>query len=236
MNDLLEAERQLRGILALPVEDGTRIVPVDEPTLAPYHPDWASSVNEALALRPELVLARNEVKVAQMNLISQKNLLMPDLRFVSQYGYTGIGSRLDGPLFNGNGTPGNAFHSLGEGSFINWTLGLQSTIPLGFRDANAAVRAARLNLAANYQILKEQERKTMQYLTYAYRGLYYGYEQIKIQRAQREAAAVQLDARFKLYVAGSKESTLDILSKRSASGRTPSRRVRRHRVLQLRAG
>lgn len=211
MSDLLEAERQLRGILALPVEDGHRIVPVDEPTLSPYHPDWHTAVNEALALRPELVLARNEVKVAQMNLISQKNLLMPDLRFVSQYGWTGIGSRLDGPLINGNGTPGNAFHSLAEGDFINWNVGLQSTIPLGFRDANAAVRAARLNLAASYQVLKEQERKAMQYLTYTYRGLYYGYEQIKIQRAQREAAAVQLDARFKLYVAGSKESTLDIL-------------------------
>lgn len=211
MADLLEAERQLRGILALPMEDGTRIVPVDEPTLAPYHPDWHGAVNEALALRPELILARNEVKVAQMNLINQKNLLMPDLRFVSQYGYTGIGTRLDGPRFGGTGVPGNAFASMSSGDFINWNIGLQSTIPLGFRDANAAVRAARLNLAASYQILKDQERKAMQYLTYAYRQLYYSYEQIKIQRAQREAAAVQLEARFKLYIAGSKESTLDIL-------------------------
>jgi outer membrane protein TolC len=211
LSDLLESERQLRGILALPVEDGHRIVPVDEPTLAPYHPDWHTAVNEALALRPELILARNEVKVAQMNLILQKNSLLPDLRFVSQYGWTGIGRTMDGPLFNGNGAPNNSLRSLATGDFTNWTLGLQTTIPLGFRDANAAVRSARLNLAANYQILKEQERKAMQYLTYTYRGIFTAYEQIKILRAQREAAAVQLDARFKLYVAGAKESTLDIL-------------------------
>jgi outer membrane protein TolC len=211
LGDVLEKERQLRGFMALPMEDGHRLVPVDTPTLAPYHPDWHTAVNESLALRPELILARNEVKVAQMNLISQKNLLLPDLRFVSQYGYTGIGNRMDGPLFDGNGNPGNAFRSMATGDFVNWNLGLQTTIPLGFRDANAAVRSARLNLAASYQVLKDQERKAIQYLTFQYRKLFENYEQVKIQRAQREAAAVQLEARFKLYVAGSKESTLDIL-------------------------
>jgi outer membrane protein TolC len=212
LGDCLEKERQLRGFLALPVEDGFRLVPADAPILAPYSPDWQSAVNEALALRPELILARNEVKFRQLDLINQKNLLMPDLRFVSQYGWTGIGSRLDGPSPTTSVTDsGNAFRSLASFDFPNWTLGLQTTIPLGFRDANAAVRAARLNLAQSHQVLVDQERKAVQYLTFQYRQLFQAYEQIRIQRAQREAAAVQLEARFKLYIAGSKDSTLDIL-------------------------
>src|SRR5207249_4602158 len=53
---VLEDERLLRGMLGLPVEDGRRLVPVDEPTLTLYKPDWETSLNEALALRPELIL------------------------------------------------------------------------------------------------------------------------------------------------------------------------------------
>lgn len=203
--DVLEKERQMRGFMNLPVEDGTRLVPVDTPVLAPFQPDWHTAVNEALANRPELVLARNDLKFRQMDLINQKNLLLPDLRFVSSYGLTGIGSRLDG----GPNNPNNAFASLASNQFNNWSLGLQMQMPLGFRDAHAAVRAARLSLAQSYLVLQDQENKASRYLAAQYRKLFESYEQIKAQRAQREAAAVQLQARFKEFLAG--RGTLDIL-------------------------
>ena len=41
-------ERQLRFTIGLPPEDGCRLVPNDEPTLAPYTPDWCTALNEAL--------------------------------------------------------------------------------------------------------------------------------------------------------------------------------------------
>src|SRR5437763_1083274 len=40
LGTVLENERRLRALLGLPGEDGTRLVPADEPTLAPYQPDW----------------------------------------------------------------------------------------------------------------------------------------------------------------------------------------------------
>ena len=55
---VLEAERNLRGLMGLPVEDGKRLVPITPPTLAPYQPDWEFCLQDALKLRPELVLAR----------------------------------------------------------------------------------------------------------------------------------------------------------------------------------
>ena len=57
---VLDNERQLRRLMNLAAEDGTRLVPADAPTLAPYQPDWTAALNEALTLRPELVIARNE--------------------------------------------------------------------------------------------------------------------------------------------------------------------------------
>ncbi len=205
LGDVLEKERQLRGFMGLPIEDGTRLVPSDEPKLAPYMPDWHTAVNEALALRPELVIARNDLKFRQLDLITQKNQLMPDLRFTSTYGWNGLGSRLDG----GPNNPNNAFASLSSGNFVNWTAGVQMNMPIGFRDANAAVRSARLALAQAYAVLQDQENKATRYLAFQYRKLFTDYELIRANRAQRLAAAEQLEARFREFLAG--RGTLDIL-------------------------
>jgi outer membrane protein TolC len=200
---LLEAERTLRGFLGLPMSDGCRLVPSDTPTLAPYHPDWCTALNEALALRPELIEAREELKTRQLDLINEKNLLLPDLRFTSTYGITGIGDRLDGP------SPDNALANLASDHFTNWSMGLQLTVPIGFRDAHAGVRVARLNLARSYIILRDQEYRATRFLTQTYRLLFERYSVIEARRAQREAFADQLRARFEEFLAG--RGTLDIL-------------------------
>ena len=79
LETVLESEQGLRNILGLPIADGNRIVPIDTPTLAPYQPDWESSMQEALVQRPELILARDDLKFRQLDLIDQRNLLLPDL-------------------------------------------------------------------------------------------------------------------------------------------------------------
>jgi outer membrane protein TolC len=198
---VLEAERNLRGLIGLPAEDGTRLVPVDTPNLAPYQPDWATAMHEALTLRPELIVARQELRFRQLDIINQKNLLLPDVRFTSSYDVNGIGSRLDGPE--------GALSSLASNTFNNWALGIRADIPLGFRDAHSAVRVARLNLLRTYYALQDQEAKTLRFLALQYRNLFEFQEQIKAQRAQRQAAAQQLEARFKEFLAG--RGTLDIL-------------------------
>lgn len=203
MGQVLENERQLRGLLGLPGADGTRLVPTDEPTLTPYKPDWDAALHESLTLRPELLLARQDLKFRQLDVISQKNLLLPDLRFTSNYDVNGIGTRLDGV------GPGNALRSLASNQFHNWGLGLRLDMPIGFRDAHAALRVARLNLARSYSSLTDQELKAQRYLQQQYERLFQYYEQIRAQRAQREAAASQLKARFAEFVAG--KGTLDIL-------------------------
>jgi outer membrane protein TolC len=202
--EVQEKERQLRGFMGLPVEDGYRLVPADPPALAPYRPDWSSAVNEAMALRPELVLARQEVKVRQLEVINQKNLLLPDLRFTSTYGISGIGTQLDG-----GSDPNNAFHSLATDRFTDWSLGLRLDVPIGFRDAHAGVRAARLLLAQSYNLLQDQELKAQRYLALQYRRLAETNVRIEAARSQREAAAQQLTLRFQEFAVG--RGTLEFL-------------------------
>src|SRR5215207_5645743 len=174
---VLDAERQIRGLMGLPLEDGSRLVPSDTPTLSPFRPDWASAENEALALRPELVLARQDVKFRQLDLLVQKNSLRPDLRFIATYDINGLGTRLDGSptRFAGFGTdaagntigltsPGNALASLTDNNFNSWQMGFRLNVPIGFRDAHAAVRSARLNLYRSYYQLKDTEDKARRFL------------------------------------------------------------------------
>src|SRR5205814_722451 len=119
---VLQAERQLRGLLNLRSHDGFRIVPIDEPNLAPYTPDFYEAANDAVAFRPELALARQELKVQQFILLLQRNLRRPDLRFFSNYNVAGIRTRLDGPEFAdaGGSIPGNAFRNFANNNFNSW--------------------------------------------------------------------------------------------------------------------
>jgi outer membrane protein TolC len=212
LGDVLERERQLRGLLGMPMEDGYRIVPSDAPTLTPFQPDWYLALDETMSLRPELVLARQELKVRQLDLIAQKNLLRPDLRFLSTYDINGLGTQLDGasplnvPMSN---FKGNALGNFTSNKYNSWSLGLNLEIPLGYREAHAAVRIARLNLARSYEVLKDQEEKAQRLLGLYYRRVIEYYDQILIQRAQREAATVQLETRFQQFEAG--QGTLDLL-------------------------
>lgn len=203
LGQVLEQERQLRGLLGQPTEDGFRLVPSDEPTLAPFQPDWHVALSEAINFLPGLNLAREEVKVRHLELLREQNRLLPDLRFISAYDINAIGSQLTGQGAN------NAFRNLASNHFNNWTLGLRMDVPLGFRNAHAAVRATRLQLLRAYSVLHDQELKAERQLTRPYRQLFEFHEQIKAQRAVREAAAQQLEARFEEFLAG--RGTLDIL-------------------------
>src|SRR5438034_11805434 len=107
------------------LEDVSRLVPIDTPTLTPYEPDWTTALHEMLALRPGLGQARQDLKFRQLDLINQKNLLLPDLRFTSSIAPNGLGNTLSGssssllPTNPLNPTPvsspANAFHSLATG-------------------------------------------------------------------------------------------------------------------------
>ena len=188
---VLESERQLRGLMGLRSDDGTRLVPIDEPTLAQYTPDFNEAANEAIALRPELLIARADLKFRQLDILLQKNLRRPDLRTFTQYDVAGLGTRLGGNTQNFNPTtgaftPGNAFGSLADNRFNSWTLGFRFDMPLGFRDANALVRQAQLNLTKSYVQLRDVELKTVEFLISQYRRLIQTHVAITYARAERE--------------------------------------------------
>ena len=199
--NLLESERRLRGLLGMKSSDGTRIVPIDEPAQAQYSPNFNSMWQEAYFRVPELTIARQEVKARQLDLILQRNQRRPDLRFISSYDIAGLGARLDGDSSQ------NAFRSFAANNFNSWQLGVRLDMPLGFRDANALVQQATLNLSRSLIIQEDSERKALEVLGLQYRQVFqthnlyrifsirraYNKEAVEEQKVFREVGDVNQD-------------------------------------------
>jgi outer membrane protein TolC len=203
---VIDLERTLRVLLGMPVEDGCRLVPIDAPTLAPHTPDWACALRDALTLRPELVLAREDVKAKQFALKAQQNFLRPDLRFQANYELVGLGSRLDGnnQIVNAGGdvTTDNSLRSLASGRNANWTAGLSLYVPVGFRLEHSAVRQARLELAQSYHLLKDQENKAQVALARQYSGLVEAAKLVESRRLYRQQLSQVLELLYQKFAAG----------------------------------
>ncbi len=210
--NVIERERNLRGLMGLPIEDGTRLVPVTPPILAQYVPNYDAAIKDALLNRPELAIARENLRVAQYQLIREKNSIKPDLRFAANYSPEGIGTRLDG---NGSfkdsigvDRPTNAFRSLVSDHFNDWSMGLILNVPIGWRAEFANIRAARLNLAQSYYFLKDQEERAKRFVTQQYQDVARWYDLIEMRRAERKAYGAAVEARYIEFAVG--KTALDV--------------------------
>ncbi len=209
LSNVLEKERALRVLCGLPVEDGERLIPVDTPTVQEFKPDWESALKDTMMLRPELVIAREDVKRRQLELIREKNSLLPDVRMEAAYNIHGFGTRLDGDGAFSDGSTDNAFRDLAGTHFADYNIGITAAVPLGYRAQHASIRASNLRLAQAYIVLRDQERKAQNNLVVAYRLLISDYETIQRRRQGREWAALQVEARFKEFKAG--RTTVDFV-------------------------
>jgi len=188
---VLSADRALRGILGMRSDDGTVLIPDDQPSLTKMPVDFASSISEAMQYRPELLTARYEVKAQQLNLLNQRNLRMPEVRAYGSYDIAGLGSGLAGNGFT-NGQPSNALTSLGNNNFNSYQIGLRADIPIGFRDASALVRQSQLSLWKSFEQLRDSERKAYEFMVESMRNLEQSWATVEVNRNRRIALEDQL--------------------------------------------
>lgn len=188
---VLEAERRLRYVIGLPAQDTERLVPADEPTIAPLEPNWEASVADARRLRPEFQQINLELRAAELNIAKARNLLQPDLRFLSKYDVNGLDNNL-----------GSSIGNLANRPHHEWELGLQLEVPIGFREAHSEVYRAKYLLAQRLAFWTDQQAKLLFSLQRSYRDVVQLREEIQARRSQRQAAATQLKARYEKFKAG----------------------------------
>ncbi len=161
------AERRLRLLAGYPLNDGLLMVPADTPIEANIVFDWNQVKSEALIQRTELRRQRWVMKREQLNYLANKNYLLPRLDFVGKYRVRGFGNDLFGDDgFDPSVPPGAdlqdgsaAYATLRNGDLQEWELGMDLSIPIGFRRQMAAVRNSELKFLREKKILWEQERE-----------------------------------------------------------------------------
>jgi outer membrane protein TolC len=151
------SERRLRLIIGLPPSDGRLIRPADEPVTAPIHFDWQEITRESLVRRVELRRQRWLTRRFELEHIASRNYLLPRLDAVGRYRWRGFGDDLLHSDSTGRPRFDNAYADLTSGDFQEWQLGVELSVPLGFRQAAAAVRNAEIMLTRSRAVLREQE-------------------------------------------------------------------------------
>jgi len=174
LNNLYTAEINLRRLMGLPMNDGRIIRPTNEPTTAPFNPDWRSSIADALTHRLELRRQGWSIKSLELQLQAAKSLTHPRFDFVSAYRRNGFGddlfARNDSDPFTRQGL-GNSYETIAQGAQDGWNLGFEFSVPIGFRSALAQVRNYELRLAKARQVLQLQEREISHDVALAFQDL-----------------------------------------------------------------
>jgi outer membrane protein TolC len=212
LTELFRAENRLRYIMGLSMSDGRLIRPSDEPSSARVAFDWTGIHVEALSRREEVRRQKWEIKRRELELIAARNFLLPRLDAVGRYRWLGLGDELLSHGVNSsqfNLQDSSAFGVLTSGEFQEWQLGLQLSVPIGFRRELSGVRHHELLLARDRALLQDLELEISHQLGDAIRDidLNYGLTQTNFnQRVAAEAEVVAVDASYQADIA-----TLDLL-------------------------
>ncbi|MFK7779164.1 MAG: TolC family protein, partial [Gimesia sp.] len=202
------AERRLRMLMGTLINDGRLIRPADEPSLARVEFDWEETLLESLERRPEIRRQRWQIKKRELELEANKNFLKPELDLIGRYRWRGFGRNF---LAEGNQTGqfAGALNNLVDGNLAEWQLGFEFSVPLGKRQAHAAMRNAELLLARDRAILHEQERAIVQDLSNAISEVDRGYAVLQTNFNRRHAARQEVAAVQAAYE--SDNATVDLL-------------------------
>ena len=165
---VLTAERRLRLLIGRKINSDPLLRPSDEPELHRESFDWESARMESLTRRPELRQQQLRIRQSEMELLASRNFINPRLDAVAKYRWRGFGRDLiqyDGQ--NGGGRPDSAFGNLVTGNQQEWQVGMELSVPVGYRQAHAAVANAELQLARERSIYREQQREVVHDLSNA---------------------------------------------------------------------
>lgn len=204
LTNLFRVENRLRYMMGLAATDGRLIRPVDEPTTARIDFDWTTVHIEALTRRTEIRNQKWQIKRRELELIATKNNLLPRLDVNGTYRWLGAGEDL---INSANGVPpfgdgSSAWDILEGGQFQEWQMGVQFSMPLGFRRALSGVRHHQLLLARERAVLEDLELEVSHQLTDAVRDIDFNFQNTQTNFNRRVASQDEVDAVRTVYESG----------------------------------
>lgn len=166
---LYALEQRLRYLIGLPATDEGLIRPTTDPLDAKVIFDWSSSLGQALTRRVEVRRQGYNVRRRELEVYAARLNRRPQMDFVGQYRWRGLGDHLIGD--GNNGAFDNLADNITDGDYQEWRAGMEIAFPVGFRAAGAAIAHARLNLQRERAVLNEMELRISHDLSDAARAI-----------------------------------------------------------------
>lgn len=198
---LYTSEQNLRYLLGMPASDGAVLKPISNPMDGEVVFEWGSALGDALTKRVEIRRQKWNVKLRELQMIAARLNKRPQLDFLGQYRYRGLGdalidSRDPNEPFN------SLYQSIFDGDYQEWQAGLELSHPVGFRRASAAIANARWNLAREQALLEEQELRISHDLSNAARRVQRAFALMESNFNRESSDADQVEALQARYEGG----------------------------------
>lgn len=164
------------------VVTGPVVLAADAPIEEPIQLDPQEVLSTALDYRAELAQQRLKIDSAFVTQQAAKNNELPTLNFQGQFGVQG-----DGATFGG------AFRSQGDANLLNYSIGFELDIPIGFREAKAIYRRTQLARLQAIEQYKEIQAQIENEVKDALTDIHANWQEIETARQARLAAQRELE-------------------------------------------
>ncbi len=206
-------ERALRDLLGLSPTDGRLIRPIDEPSIARMELDWNECVVQTLYLSPELRRQKTRIKQSELELVTAKNQILPEVNLSFLYRWVGVGDELGLGRTSDARFPNPGSTALGEltgGDFQELAARLDVTPPaFGARRELTRIRGAQWRLTQAKAFLQEQERLLISQLSGAFGKVAVHYQLMQTNAQRWQAAESEVETRLAEFKAG--RSPVDVV-------------------------
>jgi outer membrane protein TolC len=171
------------------------INPVETAALSVQRVDIAGAIQRAMADRTDLVQARRNLEVSNLNLEVTRNLTKPQLDLQTGYQLQGAGGNefRNGVLTN-PGDYGQALAAIRALDFPTWNVQFNFTYPLFMKAARANFARAQLQIDQSMAQIKAQELTVTADVTNAGLAVENTYKQFQAAQKAREVAFRNADA------------------------------------------
>ncbi|MEL6897433.1 MAG: TolC family protein, partial [Planctomycetota bacterium] len=210
------AENRLRAFMGIESNDGYLLRPIDEPTIARVEFEWDECMTEMLYRALELRETKYEIKQKELELVSARNQLLPDVNLSLLYRWVGVGDTLGPPERRGVRFPTPGASALGEltsGDYQELAVRLDiQPNAFSLRRELTRIRGAQINLARAKGAHQEKERFAVSMLSDAIRKVKSHYGQIQSQSSRLVAAERNVEARLRQFDVGDQPIDVVLLS------------------------
>jgi outer membrane protein len=193
--------------------------------------DVDAAVRNALDKRTDLRQAKNSIQQSDISLTYLRNQILPDVNGYVNYITTGVGgsqlSAVDLAAISAGLAPnrtivanrgfGSVLGDVFQGTYPNWTAGVQIGYPLGTSTAKANLERAKLQYQQGQTQLKNIEMQIVAQVRSAARQVEANQKRVESARASRELAEEKLAAEEKKFAAGIRETFFVFQAQRDLS-------------------